>query len=148
VRALARLLGGWLPNLPLGNGLSPDWLSRDPAVVAAYRADPLVHDRIAPRLARFLFTAGGEVQAVAPRWRTPTTLLWSGADRCVAPGGSAMFAAAAPPGVVRGTCFPGLLHEILNEPERDAVFAALAASLPSALDNPASRQPDSHEAMP
>ena len=28
------------PNLPLGNGLKPDWISRDPAVVAAYRADP------------------------------------------------------------------------------------------------------------
>lgn len=152
MRALAGLLGRWLPDLPLGNGLSPDWLSRDPAVVSGYRADPLVHDRIAPRLARFLFTAGGEVRALAPRWRMPTTLFWSGADRCVAPHGSAAFLAAAPAGLVRGACFPGLFHEIFNEPEHDAVFAALAASLEAALeaalDNPSFRQPDPHEATP
>lgn len=140
MRALAGLLGSLLPNLSLGNRLSPDWLSRDPAVVAAYRADPLVHDRIAPRLARFLFTAGGEVLGVADRWRTPTALLWSGADRCVDPSGSASFLAAAPAGVVRGQAFPSLFHEIFNEPERDEVFAALAdalgATMPTRQETP------------
>ena len=35
------------------NGLNADFISHDPAVVAAYRADPLVHDRISARLAVF-----------------------------------------------------------------------------------------------
>ena len=39
------------PNLAVGNGLEPRFLSHDPAVVAAYREDPLVHDRISGRLA-------------------------------------------------------------------------------------------------
>jgi alpha-beta hydrolase superfamily lysophospholipase len=45
-------------------------------------------------------------------------LLWAGADRCVAPAGSAAFAAAAPPGVLQHQAFPALYHEIFNEPER------------------------------
>jgi len=36
------------------------------------------------------------VIAAAPRWKTPTLLMWAGADRCVAPRGKAAFAAAAP----------------------------------------------------
>jgi alpha-beta hydrolase superfamily lysophospholipase len=128
-KALLSVLGPLAPNLALGNGLKPEWLSRDPAVVAAYRADPLVHDRITPRLARFIVDGGEFVRAHAPRWRVPTLLLYAGADRCVAPAGSAAFAAAAPPLVVKAQVFAGLSHEIFNEPERAQVFAALAAWL-------------------
>ena len=49
----------------------------------------------------------------------------AGADRCVAPRGSAEFAAAAPPTVVKPRPWPGLAHEIFNEPERDEVLADL-----------------------
>jgi alpha-beta hydrolase superfamily lysophospholipase len=59
----------------------------------------------------------------------PTLLLWAGSDRCVAPAGSEAFAAAAPQGIVRAQRFAPLFHEIFNEPEKDAVFAALGAWL-------------------
>jgi alpha-beta hydrolase superfamily lysophospholipase len=118
-------LGRALPDAPAGNGLKPDWISRDPAVVRAYAEDPLVHDRITPRLARFILDAGRQVVALAPRWTVPTLLMWAGADRCVAPRGAAAFASAAPAGVVRSRCFEGLYHEIFNEPERETVFAEL-----------------------
>ena len=128
-KALLGVLGPLAPNFALGNGLQPAWVSRDPAVVAAYVADPLVHDRITPRLARFIVDAGAFVRAHAARWRVPTLLLWAGADRCVAPAGSAAFAQAAPANVVKAQAFPGLFHEIFNEPEQAQVFAALAAWL-------------------
>ncbi len=124
-RALLALLEPIAPNLAVGNGLKPEWLSHDAAVVAAYRADPLVHDRIAPRLARFLADEGAEVLAVAPRWRVPTLLMWAGADRCVAPRGSADFAASAPKSAVTAWPLPTLFHEIFNEPERAQVLATL-----------------------
>ena len=95
-RALLATLEKLTPNLGLGNGLDATGISRDPAVVAAYRADPLVHDRIAPRLVRFLADAGPAVRALAPRWQVPTLLLYAGSDRLVVPAGSAAFAAAAP----------------------------------------------------
>ena len=96
-RALLGLLGPLAPHLPVGNGLKPAWISRDPAVVRAYVDDPLVHDRVTPRLVRFIVEGGTQVLGVASRWCVPTLLLWAGADRCVAPAGSAAFAAAAPP---------------------------------------------------
>ncbi|MEO6407147.1 MAG: lysophospholipase [Burkholderiaceae bacterium] len=113
------------PNLAVGNGLKPEWLSRDPAVVQAYGDDPLVHDRITPRLAQFIVDAGTRVQQRAPRWRVPTLLLYAGADRCVAPAGSATFTAAAPAGVMTAREWPALFHEIFNEPEREEVMAVL-----------------------
>ena len=124
-RALVRLLSRLAPNLPLGNGLKPEWISRDPEVVRRYVADPLVHKRITPRLARFIVREGGHVLDRAARWKVPTLLLWAGADRCVAPAGSAAFAAAAPAAVVASQCFPGLFHEIFNEPEHEQVTTAL-----------------------
>jgi alpha-beta hydrolase superfamily lysophospholipase len=128
-RLLLTLLGPIAPSLGVANGLDPAWISRDPAIVAAYVADPLVHDRIAPRLARFIVDAGEAVRALAPRWQVPTLLLYAGSDRCVAPSGSATFAAAAPKGVVTAREYPALYHEIFNEPEREDVLADLRAWL-------------------
>ncbi len=128
-KLLLSVLGPLAPNLALGNGLKPAWISRDPAVVEAYTASPLVHDRVTPRLVRFLVDGGEFVRANAARWQLPTLLLYAGSDRCVAPAGSAAFAAAAPKGVVTSQVFPTLFHEIFNEPEQAEVFAALAAWL-------------------
>jgi alpha-beta hydrolase superfamily lysophospholipase len=124
-KLLLRVLGPLAPDLAVGNGLKPAWISRDPAVVAAYEAEPLVHDRITPRLARFIVDGGAFVQRSAAQWTLPTLLLWAGADRCVAPRGSAAFAAAAPRKLVTAQEFPGLYHEIFNEPEREQAFEAL-----------------------
>lgn len=121
--ATLRLLA---PDFAIGNGLKPEWVSRDAAVVKAYISDPLVHDRITPRLVRFILDSGELVRSLAPRWRVPTLLMWAGADRCVTPGGSAAFAAAAPAVVVQAKSFDGLAHELFNEPEREQVMACLA----------------------
>ena len=110
------------PHLAASNGLNAQWISRDPDVVRAYRADPLVHDRITPTLARFIIDAGHLVRRFAPDWIVPTLLLWGGSDRCVVPAGSAEFAAAAPATLVQAHCFKPLAHEIFNEPERQQVF--------------------------
>ena len=113
------------PGLAVGNGLKPAWISRDPAVVQAYEADPLVHDRITARLTRFIVDAGARVIADAPRWAVPTLLMWAGADRCVAPRGSEAFAAAVPAKVVATQPWPELFHEIFNEPEKTEVLTVL-----------------------
>jgi alpha-beta hydrolase superfamily lysophospholipase len=113
------------PNLAVGNGLDPDWLSHDPAVVAAYRADARVHDRITGRLAAFIQEEGARVRAAAPQWGLPTLLLYAGDDRLVDPAGSREFAERAPADVVATHCFPSLWHEIFNERESEPVYAAL-----------------------
>jgi alpha-beta hydrolase superfamily lysophospholipase len=113
------------PNLTVGNGVDPNFISHDPAVVAAYKADPRVHDRISGRLARFIADGGPPVLEHAPHWTVPTLLIYAGADRVVNPAGSRAFAAAAPQHVVSAHCFEGLYHEILNEPESEPVFEHL-----------------------
>ena len=130
-RALLRLLKPLLPRLAVSNGLKPEWISRDPSVVKAYVDDPLVHDRVTPRLVQFLLEAGERVRRDAAGWQVPTLLLWAGADRCVNPQGSAAFAAAAPPSLVRYKRYAPMAHEIFNEPEREEVIADLARWLQS-----------------
>jgi alpha-beta hydrolase superfamily lysophospholipase len=124
-RLLLAVASRLAPTIRVHNGLNADWISRDAAVVQAYKADPLVHDRITPRLARFVADEGKAVLRAAKRWRTPTLLMWAGADRCVAPRGSAEFARAVPPGVLTATEYPQAFHEIFNEPEQDQVRGQL-----------------------
>lgn len=113
------------PNLRVGNGLDASLISHDPAVVAAYRADKRVHDRVSGRLARFIADGGPATVALAATWKVPTLLLYAGADKLVNPAGSRAFAAAAPPQVVSAHCFETLYHEIFNELDAEPVFAEL-----------------------
>jgi alpha-beta hydrolase superfamily lysophospholipase len=113
------------PNLAVGSGLNADYLSHDPAVVSAYRADPRVHDRITGRLTRFIVDEGELVRSRTPHWEVPTLLLYAGDDRLIDARGSDAFAANAPRSVVRAQRFPDLWHEIFNERDAEPVFAAL-----------------------
>lgn len=113
------------PNLRIGNGLDASLISHDPAVVAAYQADKLVHDRVSARLARFIADGGPATLAQAASWSVPTLLLYAGADRLVNPAGSRAFAAAAPKTVLSAHCFEALYHEIFNELDAAPVFAEL-----------------------
>jgi len=113
------------PNLAVGNGLDPDFLSHDEDVVVAYKADRHVHDRITGRLARVIAGSGPLVLERAAHWTVPTLLMWAGDDKLVNPRGARAFAAAAPPRVVTARCFEGLYHEIFNELDSEPVFAAL-----------------------
>ncbi|CAN7367781.1 lysophospholipase [Polaromonas sp. LjRoot131] len=123
------------PNLCVGNGLDPNYLSHDPEVVRKYVADRQVHNRISPRLGKFIATAGPATIAAAARWRTPTLLMYAGADSLVDPAGSRAFAESATnsrdvmPGTVTTRCFEGLYHEIFNETDSVPVFDTLKAWL-------------------
>ena len=124
-KLLVATLSRLAPGLRVGNGLELDFLSHARSVVEAYRADPLCHDRIGARLARFLANEGAAVLAAAPAWQVPTLLLYAGDDRLVNPAGSRAFAEAAPPAFVSSLCFPALYHEIFNERDAEPVFDAL-----------------------
>ena len=124
-RLLLATLPRWLPKLCIGNGLDPQYLSHDAAVVAAYVNDPLCHDRISTLLGHFLAFTGADTLTQARQWPVPTLLMWAGADRMVNPAGSRALAADAPPGVVSAHEFAGLYHEIFNEADPAPVFAAL-----------------------
>lgn len=124
-KMLVAVLPKFFPDLRVGNGLKPKYLSHDPQVVEAYLADPLVHDRISARLARFIAEAGPATVAQAPQWKVPTLLMYAGDDRLLNAQGSRDFAQAAPKAVVTTECFDAMYHEIFNERDNAAVFASL-----------------------
>ncbi|WP_206021903.1 alpha/beta hydrolase [Rhodoferax bucti] len=124
-KLLVAVLPRIAPNLRVGNGLNPVYISHDPAVVQAYKTDRRVHDRISARLARFFSTQGPATVAAAGQWTVPTLLMYAGDDRLVNPQGSRDFAAAAPHNVVSAICFEGLYHELFNELDAKPVFVAL-----------------------
>lgn len=136
-KLLVAVLPRLLPGLRVGNGLNPHYLSHDPTVVQAYRADPLVHDRISARLARFIAQASAETVAQAAHWQVPTLLLYAGDDRLVNPAGSRRFAQAAPAALVQSQCFEDLYHELFNESEVAAVFGSLQHWLQARFTGPA-----------
>ncbi len=130
-KLLLAVLPRLAPDLRVGNGLNPDFISHDAKVVARYKADPLVHDRISARLALFIAQGGPATIARASHWTLPTLLLFAGDDKLVNPAGSRAFINAAPADVVTSHCFETLYHEIFNEaePAREQVLAHLKAWL-------------------
>lgn len=126
-KLLLAVLPRFAPDMRVGNGVNPVYLSHDQRVVAAYRADPLVHDRISARLAVFIAENGPATIAAAPQWQVPTLLMYAGQDKLVDPRGSQAFARAAPGAVLTHHCFEALYHEIFNErpPDRELVFGEL-----------------------
>lgn len=117
LQRLAATLARLLPNLRLRNGLELERLSHDPQVVAAYRADPLCHDRVSPRLADFIFRAGASCIGDAGRLETSTLLLVAGDDALVDASGSRDFSTAARTKKLTTRYFAALYHELFNEAE-------------------------------
>ena len=130
-RLLLATIGQLTPDVAVSNGLKPAWICHNPATVAAYQADPLVHDRVTGRLTSWLIEAGEVARARAAQWRVPTLIMWGGEDRCVDPAGSAAFAASAPRTCVASHPWPTLSHEIFNEVEQADVLAAMSGWLQS-----------------
>jgi alpha-beta hydrolase superfamily lysophospholipase len=114
-----------LPHLRVDNGLKTEFLSRDPDVVKAYQADPLVHRRISAGLAAWILAQGAQTLEDAAHWQVPTLLLYAGQDRLVNAQASADFARAAPAAVLQAECFEAMYHEIFNDLYRAQVFTAL-----------------------
>lgn len=102
-------------------------VSRDPKVVADYIADPLVfRGKVPARTAHEMFRAIRSYPARVGALTVPCLLMHGEADALV----SAVLAAplfegiASPDKTIR--IWPGLFHEIFNEPEREEVLALTA----------------------
>jgi len=124
-KLLLSVLPDLLPNLTIGNGLDPQWVARDAAVVKAYREDPLVHDRISPRLGAWIWREGPKTIESAEHWPMPTLLLYAGTDKLVDPAASDVFAQRAPADRVQAQRYEAMYHEVFNDPEREQVLATV-----------------------
>jgi alpha-beta hydrolase superfamily lysophospholipase len=133
LRAAANVMAFAWPTLLFPNDVDPEALSRDREVVRAYAADPLVTRRVSARWYRGLQRAFAEAQRSCGRWSVPTLLMIAGDDTVVDPAAARRFGAAAPSGVIEVVEWPGLRHEIFNEPERAHVLEAVGRWLDARL---------------
>jgi alpha-beta hydrolase superfamily lysophospholipase len=124
-KILLAILPRIAPHLRVDNGLKVECVSRDPDVVKAYKADALVHRRIATCMAAWILDNGKKTLDDAAKWQVPTLLLYAGQDKLVNARASADFARSAPKAVVQAECFEAMYHEIFNDLDRTQVFSAL-----------------------
>lgn len=130
--SLARLLGSVAPSVVMPSGLDDSGISRDPAVVAAYRADPLVHDKASLALGRDGAVFAAWTLEHAGEFPLPLLLLHGTADPLIYLAGSEEFARKAP-GDVTLKRYEGLYHEVHNEPEQAEVLADVVGWLDAHL---------------
>jgi acylglycerol lipase len=78
---LARAASLTTPAVNFESGLLPEWVSRDPEMVAAYAADPHVFSTTTPRWFTEVTAAQRELIAHADEITTPALFLVAGSDR-------------------------------------------------------------------
>ena len=133
VMALIRLIAVLAPTAPLIQ-LDASGVSRDPAVVNAYMNDPLVHHgRLSARLLSEMSATMKSTLAKAGEIRIPIILMHGDADRLTAPSGSVELHAKIGSNDKTLKLYPGLFHEIFNEPEQEAVLADMSSWLEAHL---------------
>jgi len=122
---LGKLIGRVLPGVPVQK-LDSKAVSRDPAVVAAYDADPLVHHGLVPAgIARVLVLNEESVAQRLPDLRLPLLVLHGSADTLADPAGTHLVADRAGSDDLTKKVYDGLFHEVFNEPEQDRVLGDL-----------------------
>lgn len=133
---ISRFLSRFFPRLGVLS-LDANGVSRDPAVVAAYRADPLVYTgKIGARLGKEFMDAMAVAQADASKIRLPILIQHGEKDSLAAPAGSRYLFENIASVDKDLKIYPGLFHEIYNEPERDAVLDDLIGWFDAHVERP------------
>ena len=124
----AKLLGSALPTIAIPSGLDDTGLSRDPQVLEAYRADPLVHDKASFALGKDGATGADWALAHASDFTLPLLMIHGSDDPIAYARGTEEFASKVD-GDVTVKIYEGLLHEPHNEPEKDEVLGDVVSWL-------------------
>lgn len=120
--AVAKVVGSVLPALPVEE-LPTDAVSRDPDVVAAYEADPLVHHGKLPAgIAKALIGVGETMPRRAASLTAPLLVVHGGQDKLVSVDGSRRLVECVGSTDVNLKVYPELYHEVFNEPEQAVVL--------------------------
>lgn len=126
---VAKFLGAIAPKLAAFSLKNEDF-SRDPAVVASMKNDPLIYDGAAP--IRTGAEVGGAIGAIREQSKTlnvPLLALHGTDDKVTPPAGSADLVDAAASTDKTLKSYPGLVHDLVHEPEKQQVMDDVAAWL-------------------
>lgn len=126
VTAFARIVGRLHPSLAISSRLDLDAVTRDPAQLAAMKADPLYHDRISLKLYAQVLDAGAYAIEHAADITAPTLLLCGTGDRIVSVEAIHELAAHAGPNLTLHE-FPGAYHCLHADSNRQEVLDSMLA---------------------
>ena len=130
---VAKALGQLLPGLPVEQ-LPTDAVSRDPEVVAAYNADPMVHHGKLPAgIARALIGVGETMPQRAPALTAPLLIVHGEQDKLIPVQGSRHLMECVGSQDAHLKVYPELYHEVFNEPERAMVLDDVASWIEAKL---------------
>ena len=130
LKSLAGVLSAVAPDLGVAALDLEEKISRDPAVVRAYREDPLVYrGKAKARTGAEILVTTQSLPARLPRLSVPLLVLHGTEDEICALAGSTMVhdRVSSPDKTLHR--YQGLHHEVFNEPERDEVLADLVSWL-------------------
>lgn len=129
--AAMQVLGRVTPKVALPNPFAGEQLSRDTAVGEAYFADPLVFKKTTAGMALQTYVfAQARGMEVIKSITTPTLVIHGADDTLNVPAASAPLASVES---VERKVYPGLRHEMHNEPEQVQVLSDVAAWLDATL---------------
>ena len=122
LQKIAPIVGEFVPKMTT-LGLDGEFVSKDPAVVAAYRADPLVyHKKSHARSGWEIMKTMKYVQDNASDFSYPVYIAHGLSDKLTEPDGSKKFYSNISSSDKTLKLYDGLYHEIFNEPERDIFY--------------------------
>jgi alpha-beta hydrolase superfamily lysophospholipase len=122
---VAKVLGRLVPGLP-GQKLSSASISRDPAVVKAYDEDPLVfRGALSAGIGGAMLRTMEGFPSRLPSLRLPLLVLSGTEDKLVNPEGAKLVDRLAGSTDKTLKMYPGLYHEVFNEPEQELVLGDL-----------------------
>jgi len=122
LKVVGKSLGAVLPGVPVQQ-LDANAVSRDPAVVKAYNEDPLVwHGKVPAGVARALLAVGESMPQRARAITRPVLVVHGSDDHLIAAKGSERLVDCLAAQDVHLKIYPGLYHEVFNEPEHDRVL--------------------------
>lgn len=124
---IGKAFGSILPDLPI-EPLDANAVSRDPAVVADYEADPLVHrGKVPAGIGKALLVVGETMPHRAPAITAPLLVVHGADDQLVSAEGSRRLVECIGSSDVELKVYPKLYHEVFNEPEREQVLDDVTA---------------------
>lgn len=121
-RALARVLLRIYPSLPIPNPLRPERLTRDEAMIRAYRDDPWIHGWMTPRLFHGVEEAQRRALTGTEPLALPILFIVPEADPVVDAGATLHFVRRLGGSAARVLPVPDARHEPFNELDRTACF--------------------------
>ncbi|MBI4714726.1 MAG: lysophospholipase [Nitrospirae bacterium] len=135
-----RILGRLLPWFRLTFDAGSFYLTHDPIQVEAHRRDPLINHRFTAGFLRDVLDVMSETRREVRSLPCPALILYAGDDHLVDSAATRLFVERLS-GDKEAVCYERGYHEVLNEVNREEVYARMAAWIDRVLPQASPKDP-------